>query len=453
MLQVASQSSYDDLTATSMPSRHKVSPSIRSPHSPRLNPTGEKVRHPSQTLFRILLPITIAALPVVLLLSSIRTYQEITEQRAIYLRHRVALLTSRLEQFPDASSDSAWEVLSNDEPYLVDIVLFARDNSETDPEVSGFWSGDELYRTGFVSQDWGMVFRAYVPFHVDGELRVARIDLDAAAAEFLLVHARHNVIVASVGGIVLVLLSVYAIWAMRRTARLQVRQLEMEHLAHIGEMASVLAHEIRNPLGTIKGFAQLAVERTDDSLRSILTPVLDESRRLEALVNDLLAYGRPPAPAPKLVAWSEVSGPLAAHAKHLIGDRSVRFEMLEAPLRWRTDPLVLGQALLNLVRNAVEAIPPSEPGVVRVEAAASPHGGLTVSVTDTGTGLGDEAAARLFEPFFTTKAFGTGLGLAITRKLVSSLDGNLSLAPGEGGGTRAEIRFQRAELEEVAHAG
>jgi len=398
------------------------------------------------------LAVAIAALPVVLLLSSLRTYQELTQQRDIYLRHRVALLVSRLENLSsDASVDSLWETLSVDEPYLVDLVVFRRESSENDPEVASFWSGEELFRTEFLREEWGTLFRAHVPFHAGGDLRVVRIDLDAAVADFLLEHARHNVIVATLGGLVLVALSLYSVWAMRRAARFEVRQLEMEHLAHIGKMASVLAHEIRNPLGTIKGFAQLAAERSDAAARDLLSPVLTESQRLEALVNDLLAYGRPPAPEPKSISWEEVADPLAVHARQMIGERPIRFQMSERALRWRTDAALLQQALLNLLRNAIEAIPSTEAGEVRVEAVAGERNGVTISVTDTGPGLDKDAEQRLFEPFFTTKAFGTGLGLAITRKLVSSLGGTLNLERRDEGGTRATVRFPGAELEKEIH--
>jgi two-component system sensor histidine kinase HydH len=78
-----------------------------------------------------------------------------------------------------------------------------------------------------------------------------------------------------------------------------VRQLELEHMAQLGEMSAVLAHEIRNPLGTIKGFAQLLAEQRGGTSTELVEPILSETGRLENLVRDLLLYGRPPAPAPR----------------------------------------------------------------------------------------------------------------------------------------------------------
>jgi len=245
-----------------------------------------------------------------------------------------------------------------------------------------------------------------------------------------------------------VLLSIYALWAMRRTARLRERQLEMEHLAHIGKMAAVLAHEIRNPLGTIKGFVQLAGERVDQPTRDLLKPAIEETQRLEALVNDLLAYGRPPQPHPRMAPWSDVAARIAGHGRQLIGERPVELLVSDAALTWRTDPELLGQALLNLTRNAIEAIPAAAPGQVRIEIRRDGKRGVAILVMDSGSGISDEAAARLFEPFFTTKAFGTGLGLAITRKIAVSLDGTLELRRRDEGGTEAVMRFPKGQVVE-----
>jgi len=407
------------------------------------------LRHRLQIASRVVLPLAVTALPLVLLFSSLRTFREIDEQRAIYLRHRVGLLAARLENLSDtASSEALVETLSQDEPYLVDLRVIARGPGDDAPALAPLWDGRELFRTETVREQGGDVFRAYIPFHSGAELRIARVDLDPAAADFLVVHARHNVIVASVGGLVLVLLSVYALWAMRRTARLRERQLEMEHLAHIGKMAAVLAHEIRNPLGTIKGYVQLAGERVDQPTRDLLKPAIEETQRLESLVNDLLSYGRPPQPRPRTTAWSEVAARINGHGRQLIGERPIELSVSDSVLAWQTDPELLGQALLNLTRNAIEAIPAAQPGEVRIEVRRDGKRGIGISVVDSGNGISDEAAARLFEPFFTTKAFGTGLGLAITRKIAVSLGGTLELRRCTEGGTEALMRFPKAQVTE-----
>ncbi len=403
-----------------------------------------RLKTPTRIASRILLPLAIAALPLVLLFSAIRTFHEVDLQRAIFLRHRVAMLAGRLENVPpEASPEEVFETLSEDEPYLIGVEIIARGSAADTPDLAALWDGEELFRTIMVHSREAIIFRAYVPFHSANGLRLASIDLNAAAADFLVVHARHNVIVASVGGLMLVVLSIYSLWAMRRAAKSREREMAMEHLAHIGKMSAALAHEIRNPLGTIKGFVQLAAERADAGTQRLLTPVLGETGRLESLVTDLLAYGRPPRPAPRQVKWSDVATGLAEHARQMIGEKPIHLKVSADELEWRTDPALLGQALVNLVRNGVEAI--SGDGELRIEAARAPKGDIVISITDTGTGISGDAARRLFEPFFTTKASGTGLGLAITRRVVTSLGGSLELRARPEGGTEALVRMPAAD--------
>ncbi len=393
----------------------------------------------------------IVALPLVLLLSALRTLREFEEQRKVYLRNRVAQVAGRLETLaPTSDASAVFELLSEQEPYLLDLQLIAPGTPAGDrPLLAPLWSGQELFRTQILERGGQQIYRAYIPFHSTAGLRIARIDLDAAAADFLRLHARHNVIVALVGGFVVVLLALYAIWTARRAARLEVRQLEMEHLAHMGKMAAVLAHEIRNPLGTIKGFAQLAGERADPALQSLLEPILSETGRLENLVNDLLLYGRPPSPSLRVAPWPETAAKLESHARQLIGKRAIGFTVEAPDIAWLTDPQLLQQALLNLVRNAVEAVGEEPGGQVRLKLEAGGMSGVVISVVDNGPGMPDEARARLYEPFFTTKAFGTGLGLSITRKLIQTLGGELDLRPAQPRGTEAILRFAGSKVEKA----
>jgi signal transduction histidine kinase len=248
---------------------------------------------------RVVLPLAVAALPLVLLYSSLRTFEELDLQREVYLRERISLLAGRLENLPaEATPESIRESLSEEDPNLVGLEIISRGGSGDSANLAAIWNGQELFRSELSGESGVKAYRAYVPFHSSEGLRIARIDLDPAAADFLLVHARHNVIVASLSGFTLVGLSILLFWSMRRSANLRVRQLEVEHLTHMGKMAVVLAHEIRNPLGTIKGFVQLAGERSDSAIGDLLKPALLETERLERLVKDLLAYARPASPSP-----------------------------------------------------------------------------------------------------------------------------------------------------------
>jgi two-component system sensor histidine kinase HydH len=260
---------------------------------------------------------------------------------------------------------------------------------------------------------------------------IAQIDLDSGAAEFLLSHARHHVLVAFISALALVTLSIYAVWVDRKNHLLEQQQLRLRHLAHLGEMSAGLAHEIRNPLGTIKGFAQLLAEPAH-AKRDLIDPIISETLRLEALVNDLLHFGRPPQPVIRQVEWQAIEDWLCVHS----GARPGRIIRSGEQLTLRTDPNLLEQALLNLLRNALEATENSvEMRLKREENGKK----LLVSILDDGPGLPRETRKHLFEPFYTTKALGTGLGLSISKKLVQSLGGEIELRDRQPNGTEAVV--------------
>ncbi len=412
------------------------------------------VKVANRLFWRALVPVAAAVLPVVLLLSSLRTLNELGSQRTVYLRSRAAALAGQLESVAPASRDEGalFELLAQDEPALVDLRILDRSASDAaGATLDALWEGRELFRTENASLQGVPVFRTYVPVHTANGLRVARIDLDAGAADFLVVHARHNVIVSTVSGVALVLLSLYAVWASRRAARLEVRQLELEHLAQLGEMSAVLAHEIRNPLGTIKGFAQLLAEQGGGQPAELIEPILSETGRLEKLVRDLLLYGRPPTPVLRRAEWKETRAALEAHVSHLAREAGVEVVLEKAGIAWETDPQLLQQALLNLLRNAVEAAGGREGGRVRVEVSRPASGGVAVAVSDNGPGIPPQSRENLFKPFFTTKANGTGLGLSITRALARSLGGELRIEDGEPTGTVARLVFPDASPREESN--
>lgn len=387
----------------------------------------------------VLLTVLTIGLPVVLILSAVRTYRQLDEQKAVFLRSRVAALAGRLETLPESLPQSEWkDVLSEEEEALAGLDLYERQSSP--PELTNLWEGRELFRIERRTMDGQAIFRAYVPFHSYKGMQLARIDIDERAAEFLVAHARHHLILVAIGGLTILILSGLTARYAQRAAIAERRQLELQHLAHIGEMSAVLAHEIRNPLGTIKGFAQLLGEKLNGEHAALLSPIFTESSRLERLVKDLLLYGRPAQPVMRPADSSEISAFLQAHAGQLALPDKIRFEMDVSPATFETDLNLLEQVLLNLLRNGVDAVRGREEGVVRFEMRAE-GGGILMRVSDNGAGFSEQAHARLFEPFFTSKASGTGLGLCISRKLVEALGGTLTAFNLPYGGAAVEIRL------------
>ncbi len=398
------------------------------------------MRGKRQSAIRWAVAAVVLVLPVVLLLSTLRSLRELPDNARLYLRSRAATLAARLENLhPDQVGAGLTDMLAAEEPGLIDARVYRTPEDEPNDEIlRRLWNGEELFHTEEIEVDGERVFRAYIPFHLDGKLAIARLDLAVDSADFLWEHTRHHLILSLVASIALAGFTAYFLWSELRAIAFERQQHKLERLAQLGEMSAVLAHEIRNPLGTIKGFVQLAMEQTEAPVRSLLDPVLDETARLERLVNDLLLYGRPRTPELRAVDWAPLAERLDTYARDLIGDHAVRYTREDTVTRLRTDPEMLEQALLNLVRNAVEAVAGRDGGEVLLAAEARP-GAVSIRIEDNGPGLPERVRRRPYEPFVTTKSNGTGLGLPIVKKLAEALGGSIQLGERPAGGTRAEL--------------
>jgi two-component system sensor histidine kinase HydH len=226
--------------------------------------------------------------------------------------------------------------------------------------------------------------------------------------------------------------------AQNRAEKLQQAMDERERFAVLGEMAAVLAHEIRNPLGSIKGFAQYLIEQQKKSgtpaNQQPLDIIINETRRLETLTEDLLIYSRPAEVKRSEFDLCElIQGCLTALPQRT----GIALEAdCVSPLPITSDPDKLRQILANLLQNASDAI--EHKGTVAVSAAAG-RDRIILRVTDTGSGMDEETASKAFDPFFTTKTRGTGLGLAIVGRLIGILGGAIAIETAAGKGATFTI--------------
>lgn len=217
-----------------------------------------------------------------------------------------------------------------------------------------------------------------------------------------------------------------------------------DRLAAIGRFAAGLAHEIRNPIASIRGSVEVLGEslnpQGDD--RRLMEIVLRESDRLDGIIAEFLEFSRPGGLAKAeidLVGLIEEILLLLAHQAPP-GVRIAR-DYAEPTVKASVDPGKIRQALWNLCRNALEAMP--QGGELRVFARgeAGDHGGgwVEIGVEDTGVGITAEQLPRLFEPFYTTKPHGTGLGLAIVHRIVEDHGGEIRVKSRPGTGTRITL--------------
>ncbi len=216
---------------------------------------------------------------------------------------------------------------------------------------------------------------------------------------------------------------------------------QKDRMAEIGKFSMIIAHELKNPLGIIKGSVDILAKSSvkPDIQETMVGYIQDEVKRLNKLIDDFLSFARPMPPQKEPV---DVNGLVAKVADHFsIGSMSKQIEMhcdLGTPVTIPLDENQIYQALLNLVNNAVQAI--EDEGEIHI-ATAEDAEWVSISVRDNGVGMPADIREKVFEPFFTTKAKGTGLGLAIVKKIVDNHQGRIEIPDGPGAGTVIIIRL------------
>jgi signal transduction histidine kinase len=253
---------------------------------------------------------------------------------------------------------------------------------------------------------------------------------------------------ARIAAVVLSLLAAIGLGvvAARWSAAERVRHKAAEQAARgdsMTRMAAMVAHEIRNPLGVMRGTVELMRERVGSDLPAWqgerFDDLLGEVERLRRLTDDFLSLGKPPPLATATVDLSEVLSEAARAAEATF--REVKVSCRFSPLPPITgDPGRLRQVFANLLANASQA---QERGEIELSAAAD-DGVAQVRVHDSGPGMPPAVRERLFDPFVTTKAGGTGLGLAVAQMIVKGHGGTLSLVDDGRPGTTFEVRLPLA---------
>jgi PAS domain S-box-containing protein len=227
------------------------------------------------------------------------------------------------------------------------------------------------------------------------------------------------------------------------TARKQVEaQLrEQAALAQLGELAAVVAHEVRNPLAGLRATLQIISGRVlEPRDRSAIAAMIQRIDGLNDKVEDLLLYARPRPPRRQPIDVKALMRDVVMSAQVSTGRAETSIPISGDDVKANGDPEMLRAALLNLTMNACQVAPNVEVDV-RV---ASVDGVCHISISDRGPGVSPEIRDRIFEPFFTTRVSGTGLGLAIVKRLMDLQDGTVRLDDRPGGGTIAEVTVPAA---------
>lgn len=215
-----------------------------------------------------------------------------------------------------------------------------------------------------------------------------------------------------------------------------------DRLSALGELSAGMAHEIRNPLGAIKGAVEIIKDdySPDEAKYEFIRILLKETDRLNHIVQEFLGFAKPKAPEFQSVDLNECIDSVLLLTAQEARKTGVKVEKkLDAAIGKRSlDAGLLKQACLNLILNAIQAMPGG--GVLTVESGIN-SGCVEVKITDTGTGISEENRKKLFSPFFTTKKNGTGLGLAITYRIIENHRGKIDVASEPGRGTTFTVKI------------
>jgi two-component system, LuxR family, sensor kinase FixL len=244
-------------------------------------------------------------------------------------------------------------------------------------------------------------------------------------------------------------------------ARLQELQAELVHISRLtalGEMASALAHELNQPLSAIanymKGSRRLIEKNTDEDsqlVRDAMDKAAEQSLRAGQIIRrlrDFVARGESERRVESITKLVEEASALA-----LVGakERGIRVRyMLDSSLDLvLADKVQVQQVMLNLLRNAIEAMDQSDRRDLLISTRPSPGGMVAISVADTGSGIAPEVESHLFQPFITTKAHGIGVGLSISRTIIEAHGGQISVEPNPGGGTIFRFTLRAVTKEDL----
>jgi len=287
-----------------------------------------------------------------------------------------------------------------------------------------------------------------------------RADLDAAASGSRSGELAAPLVLDPVSAEVHRSLRDFLVRQHQREAEIASRLAHVDQLAHLGELAAGLAHEIKNPLAGIQGALEVLRDdareaRSEEDRAPLYEEMLSELRRVNTILQRLLESGRP-APL-RLVA---------ADCGQLVRDT---VELLAPPLRRkrvlldaevssalpasRLDPAKIRQVLVNLVQNAAEAFD-ERGGHVAVRVGPFPHGdGVVLAVADDGPGIAPAVRERVFQPFFTTKFSGTGLGLAISKSIIEQHGGRVEIDSEPERGTTVYVFLPERPIEPQPESG
>jgi len=273
---------------------------------------------------------------------------------------------------------------------------------------------------------------AYLPIFNDFNEPVGVLIIDAPLKFFSTLRRFElgTVYIGITGLVILFIFSLIIIIATKRLFSIKDRMKANDRLAHLGQMAASVAHEIRNPLSIMKGTADVLKKKYKDINDEMFSYIPDEIDRLNSLVDEFLQFARQRVLILQKTDVTEIFQEFAAQ----ISDPRIVIQSEPGLSAIKADRNALKQVLLNLINNATDAI--DSAGKVEISARRqNPKSSwIEIRILDNGKGISADELKQVFQPFYSTKASGSGLGLAISKQLIEQMGGKISLksTPAEG---------------------
>ncbi|RMF61369.1 MAG: GHKL domain-containing protein, partial [Calditrichaeota bacterium] len=266
---------------------------------------------------------------------------------------------------------------------------------------------------------------------------VAILVTEAPAELFAnLLTFERNLLYAATGALGLILVFATLIFlAVRQLFSIQEELQQQRQLAQLGQMAAMVAHEIRNPLSIIKGAADVLQRQYASEGNEMFNFIPEEIDRLNRLVNEFLQFAR----QKPLKLEPHHPGELLRSLVQQIKDQRISLEIAENLSPVKMDRDAFRQVMLNIVDNALKSLGEDGQVFIRCTPHQSRSDGMVIEVSDNGCGMSKETLQKIFEPFYSTRATGSGLGMTITKQLVEKMNGSISIESEEGKGTTVKI--------------
>lgn len=262
---------------------------------------------------------------------------------------------------------------------------------------------------------------------------VAILVIEAPAELFsTVVFIRQALVYVGVAGLIIIAaFAALVVLAVRQLFRTEAELNSQASLAQLGQMAAMVAHEIRNPLSIIKGSADVLKKKYRSSEDELFDFIPAEIDRLNRLVSDFLQFARRKDLQTSAVNLDQELTQIVRQ----INDSRIDLQNQNSASAVKVDPDAFRQIMLNVIENARAAIPSD--GRISIQTAGKKN--YVIEIRDNGLGMNEEQLSKIFDPFYTTKATGSGLGMAITRRLIHQMQGDIKVESREGDGTTVRI--------------